>query len=41
MEPARWHGPLKLLAWAVLALMLLSLGYAGVMTLTHWSGIGV
>lgn len=41
MDPARWHGPMKMLAWAVLALMALAFGYAGVMAFTHWSGIGV
>lgn len=41
MDAGRWYGGLKALSWLVLAAMLAALGYAGTMTLTHWSGIGV
>ena len=35
------YGPLKGLAWVVLLLMLVALVFAGVMSITHWAGIGV
>lgn len=35
------YGPLKAVALLVLLLMLVALLYAGVMSITHWSGIGV
>ena len=41
MDPHSLHGPLKLVALVVLLLMLAALLYAGVMSITHWTGIGV
>jgi hypothetical protein len=35
------YGPLKGLALVILLLMVVSLLYAGYMSITHWSGIGV
>lgn len=35
------HGPLKVLALIVIALLIVSLVYAGYISITHWSGIGV
>jgi hypothetical protein len=35
------YGPLKGVALVVILLMALTLLYAGYMSITHWSGIGV
>lgn len=37
----RLYGPLKMLSYAVLALMLGAIVYAYTMSLLYWSGIGV
>ena len=41
MDPHSLHGPLKIVAFVVLLLMLAAAVYAGVMAITHWTGIGV
>ncbi len=41
MDPHALHAPLKAVALVVLLLMLVALLYAGVMSIRHWTGIGV
>ena len=38
---ARYYTPLKIVGYVVLALMAVAILYAGYITLTHWTGIGV
>lgn len=35
------HGPLKVLSYAVVAIMAVAVVYVGYISMTHWSGIGV
>lgn len=35
------HGPLKLLSYVVVLLMLVAILYGGYISLKYWSGIGV
>lgn len=41
MNPDGLYGPVRLIAWLVLLLMVVALVYAGVMAVTDWTGIGV
>ena len=41
MEAERWHGPLRVVSYAILALMALAGAYAGYMSIALWTGIGV
>lgn len=41
MHPSLPYGPFKLLALIVILLLVLSLVYAGYISIAHWSGIGV
>lgn len=41
MKGAAAYGSLKVLSYVILLLMLLAIGYAGWISLTHWDGIGV
>ena len=36
-----WSAGLKVFSWVVVALMVVSIVYAAVMSLYHWSGIAV
>lgn len=35
------HGPLKLLSYVVILLMLIAMAYSGYISIEYWSGIGV
>ena len=41
MQDVAGSGPLKIVGWFVVALMIASMLYAGFMTLKYWAGIGV
>ncbi len=41
MHGAAFHGPMKILGYVVLALMAAAIVYAGYISITYWSGIGV
>lgn len=41
MSRTRLYGPLKILSYVVLLLMLTAMIYSFVMALTYWGGIGV
>lgn len=41
MNGARYHTPMKIVGYVVLALMAIAVIYAAYITLTHWAGIGV
>ncbi len=35
------HGPLKLLSYLVILLILIAMAYSGYISIEHWSGISV
>ncbi len=41
MDSERWHGPLRWVSHAILALMALAAAYSAYIAIIHWSGIGV
>lgn len=41
MHGAQFHGPLKVVSYLVLLLMLGAIGWGAYITLIHWAGIGV
>lgn len=41
MHGAAFHGPFKILGYVVLGLMAAAILYAGYISITYWSGIGV
>lgn len=41
MSGAPYYTPVKIVGYVVLVLMAAAIVYAGYITLTHWSGIGV
>lgn len=41
MENAGWYSALKAIGFVVIALMLVSIVYAGYMSVAYWPGIGV
>jgi hypothetical protein len=41
MHPDALYAPVKLVALLILLLLALSLGYAGYISVAHWTGIGV
>lgn len=41
MNGTAWYGPLRIVSWVVVVAMLGAIGWAGGMSVLHWSGIGV
>jgi hypothetical protein len=41
MHPDAFYTPVKLVALLILLLMVAALVYAGYISMTHWTGIGV
>jgi hypothetical protein len=41
MKPDGIYGPVRLISWLVLLLMVVAVLYAGAMAVTDWTGIGV
>jgi hypothetical protein len=41
MKNQAWHAGLRIVSWVVVAAMVGAIGYAGGITVVHWSGIGV
>jgi hypothetical protein len=41
MNGERFFAPLRIVSFVVLLVMLVAIGYAGWISLSHWSGIGV
>lgn len=40
-QESSMHGPLKLLSYVVILLMLIAMVYSGYISIEYWSGIGV
>jgi hypothetical protein len=41
MEKRGLYGPLRIVSWVVVLAMAAAIGYAGGISVVHWSGIGV
>lgn len=41
MQEKKFYAPLRLLSYGVLLLMAAAIGYAFIITLVYWTGIGV